>query len=150
MGPSQIYIHGQSLLSSIQKWIYSLDSIFVRDFAMSSSIDFDMWNKTITSTSEKGGSGEGKRNSRVRTVEVFSQDDTRFQTTLFMLYITYWGEGVSLQDTSDHHEGVPRSTRPWVDTCDVQVSKTWRLLPHTEDSEGTDAHRDRFCETYYL
>jgi hypothetical protein len=36
-----------------------------------------------------GGTGEGKRNSRARTAESFSQNDESLQTALFMLYITY-------------------------------------------------------------
>jgi hypothetical protein len=45
-----------------------------------------------------GGRGRGRRNSRASTTESFSQDDTRFRTSLFMLYIIYWVVGVSLQD----------------------------------------------------
>jgi hypothetical protein len=55
------------------------------------------------------------------------------------LHIEKWG--FSLHHVSDYREGTPRSTRPWTDTCDVQVSTTWRLLPLTEDSEGADTHR---------
>jgi hypothetical protein len=63
----------------------------------------------------------------------FSLDDASFQTVLFMLYIIYWSVGVSLQDASDHRERCPRSSMPWTDMCDVQVSTTRRPLPRTED-----------------
>ncbi len=44
----------------------------------------------------------------------------------------------------------PRSSRSWVDTCDVQVSTTWRPLPHTEDSEGDDVLRSVTDSTDYF
>jgi hypothetical protein len=71
-----------------------------------------------------GGSGEGKRNSRSSTAEAFSQDDTSSKEYFlyYILYIDQWGFHCSMP--SNYCEGTPRSTRPWTDTCDVQVSTT--------------------------
>ena len=44
-----------------------------------------------------GGVGEGKRNSRARNAETFSQDDASSKQPCFMLYIIYCAVGVSLQ-----------------------------------------------------
>jgi hypothetical protein len=83
-----------------------------------------------------GGAGEGTRNSRTRTTESFSQDDTSLQTALFMLYIIVYIEqwGFSLQHATDNHERYPRSSRPWTDTSSVQASTTRRPVPQIEDS----------------
>ncbi len=59
-----------------------------------------------------GGRG-GKRNRQDSTDESFSQDDTRFQTSPFlMLYFMYWSVEVSLMHASDHREKCPRPRFP--------------------------------------
>ena len=58
-----------------------------------------------------GGAGEGKRNSRARAVETFSQDDASSKqplTVYYILYVEQWGFRCSM--SSGPREGGPRSS----------------------------------------
>jgi hypothetical protein len=60
-----------------------------------------------------GGRGRRRGGVRASTAELFSQDDTRFQTDpFFMLYVIYCVVEVSLMYASGHREKCPRPRCP--------------------------------------
>ena len=81
-----------------------------------------------------GGTGEGKRNSRARAVETFSQDDT---ITYYMLS----SGGFTAACLQAIAKGVLDPRLPWADPCAVQASTTSRPSPRIEDGEGAAAPR---------
>ena len=89
-----------------------------------------------------GGAGEGKRNSRARNAETFSQDDASSkQPWVYVIYymLSSGGfAGICLQVIT---KGVLDPRLPWTDTCTVEASTTRRPSPRIEDGEGTVAPR---------
>jgi hypothetical protein len=81
--------------------------------------------------------GGGKRNSRVRNVETFSQDDASSKQTC--VYVTCYmlsSGGFTAACLHSITKGVLDPRLPWADTCAVQASTTRRPSPHIEDGEG--------------
>ena len=87
-----------------------------------------------------GGRGRGKGNSRSRTTESFSQDDTRFRTSLFYVIYYIFTVGFRFSMCQTIANGAQRSSMPWA-VCAVQVGTSRQPRAHTEDSEGTVAPR---------
>ncbi len=66
----------------------------------------------------------------------------------YILYIDQWGFHCMIRQ--DHRERCPRSSMTWADTGTVEVSTTWRPLPHTEDNVGVPTRRSTSDSTQQL
>ncbi len=89
-----------------------------------------------------GGSGEGKRNSRARAAETFSQDDTSSkQSCVYVIYYMLNSGGFAAACLQTIAKGVLDPRFPCADSCVVQASTTRRPSPHIEDDEGAVAPR---------
>ena len=93
-----------------------------------------------------GGTGEGKRTRQSKYYRVVFARDVRVQTDPFFYFIYYilsrsgsggFTTGYNMCQTIVNG---PRSSMPRA-VCVVQVGTVRRPLPHTEDSEGSDAPR---------
>ena len=88
-----------------------------------------------------GGTGEGKRNSRARAVETFSQDDasSKQPCLCYILYVEQWGFHCSM--SSGHCEGGPRSSIVLGRHVLCSNFDTRRPSPRIEDGETVVAPR---------
>ena len=85
-----------------------------------------------------GGAGEGKRNSRVRVAEKFSQDEwaPNIPVLCSILYVEQWRFRCSM--SSDHRErGFLDPRTPWADACDVLGFDNPSTCSHSDDSGGS-------------
>ena len=88
-----------------------------------------------------GGAGEGKRSSRARFAEKFSQNGG-LQTALcmFILYVEQWRFRCNM--SSGHRErGFFDPRTPWADACDVSGFNNSSTCSHSDDSGGAAAPR---------
>jgi len=89
-----------------------------------------------------GGAGEGKRNSRARNAETFSQDDASSKhPCVYVIYYMLSSGGFTVACLQAIAKGVLDPQLPWADTCAIQASTTRRPSPHIEDGEGAFAPR---------
>ena len=89
-----------------------------------------------------GGEGEGKRNSRARNAETFSQDDASSkQPWVYVIYYMLSSGGFTAACLQTIAKGVLDPRFPWADSCSVQASTTRRPSPRIEDGEGAVAPR---------
>ncbi len=87
-----------------------------------------------------GGVGEGKRKSRSRPDETFSQDDASSKHPwMYVIYYMLRSGGFTSPCLQVIVKGVLDPRLPWSDTCAVQASTTRRPSPHIEDGEGAVA-----------
>ena len=84
-----------------------------------------------------GGAGEGKRNSRARNAETFSQDDASSkQSCVYVIYYMLSSGGFAATCLEVITKGVLDPRLPWADTCVLQASTARRPSPRIEDGEG--------------
>jgi hypothetical protein len=87
-----------------------------------------------------GGAGEGKRSSRVRVAEKFSQDEWVPNIPVCVLYYMLSSGGFAaacLQAIAKGGFLDPRT--PWADACDVSGFDNPPTCSHSDDSGGTAA-----------
>ena len=87
-----------------------------------------------------GGEGEGKRNSRARNAETFSQDDASSkQPCVYVIYYMLSSGSFAAACLQAIAKGVLDPRLPWSDTCALRASTTRRPSPRIEDGEGVVA-----------
>ncbi len=86
--------------------------------------------------------GEGKRNSRARNAETFSQDDpSSKQPYVYVIFYMLISGGFAAACLQTIVKGVLDPRLPWADTCARQVSETRRPTSLIEDGEKVVAPR---------
>jgi len=97
-----------------------------------------------------GGAGEGKRNSRARNAETFSQDDASSEhPCVYVIYYMLSSGGFTVACLQAIAKGVLDPRLPWADTCAPQASTTRRPSSRIEDGEGAVAPRSTMNEFQY-